>query len=130
MLGVNARPPQDIIRLHSAYIAPTWRLHGAFGVTMALHGKELTDGIAKRLPAPDVGFTITICPKSPGFGVRVTAGGSRSCIHERRVDGRNVRRTLAPVEGPSSVGVDAARRMRLDVSAQLDQGRDPLMVKR
>jgi integrase len=43
-------------------------------------GQHLTDAIVKRLPVPATGKRITPDDDVPGFGIRVTAGGSRSYI--------------------------------------------------
>lgn len=92
--------------------------------------KRLTDSTAAKLPVPATGYTITWCGVTPGFGVRVTAAGARAWVAERRIDGKTVRRTLGKAAGRAAISADAARRMKVDVSSELQQGRDRLAVQR
>jgi hypothetical protein len=41
---------------------------------------------------------------------------------ERHIDGKNKRRTLGKVNGPGSISADAARRLAVDLSSELQQG--------
>lgn len=49
---------------------------------------------------------------------------------ERRVDGKTVRRTLGAASGRGAISADAARKMQIDVSSELQQGADRLEGKR
>ena len=97
---------------------------------MPVHSKRLTDSVARAIAPPGSSYAIHWCPRTPGFGVRVTAGGARAWIAERRVDGKTVRRTLGKAVGAAAISADAARALQLDVSSELQQGKDRLDVKR
>ena len=97
---------------------------------MPVHSKKITDTIARAIPAPEVGYEITWCPDTPGFGVRVTAAGARAWVAERRLDGKTVRRTLGKAVGAAAITGKAARELQLDVSSELQRGTDRLEVKR
>ena len=92
--------------------------------------KRLTDTVAKDLPTPATNYTIYWCPKTPGFGVRVSATGDRAYVAERRVDGKTVRRTLGKAAGPASISTDTARRLQVTISSELQQGTDRAEIKR
>lgn len=97
---------------------------------MAVHSEKITDRVAKALPQPAKGYTIFWCPRTDGFGVRVTANGARAWVAERRVDGETVRRTLGKVTGAAAITADAARRLQIDISSELQNGRDRLDERR
>ncbi|KWW37657.1 tyrosine-type recombinase/integrase [Cupriavidus metallidurans] len=92
--------------------------------------KRLTDSLARKLPLPAEGYEIHWCADDPGFGCRVTAAGARAWIMERRVDGKTRRRTLGKASGAAAISSDAARRLKIDVSSELQQGTDRLEDKR
>lgn len=92
--------------------------------------KKLTDSVARTLPAPATGYEIYWCPVDAGLGLRVTAKGARSWIMERRVNGDTVRRTLGKASGPASIGSDTARKLKIDISSELQQGVDRTTVRR
>lgn len=85
---------------------------------------RMTERKALALPLPTAGYVLHWCPQSPGFGVRVTAAGSRSWISERRLNGKTVRRTLGKAEGRGAISADAARKLMVDVSSELQRGVD------
>lgn len=97
---------------------------------MPILDKRLTDSIARALPIPASGYELHWCPKTPGFGVRITSNGARAWIAERRVDGKTVRRTLGRAAGASAISGDTARRLQLDVSSELQQGVDRAIERR
>ena len=97
---------------------------------MPLHTKRLTDAEAKALSAPPTSYAIHWCPRTPGFGLRVTHTGARAWIAERRVDGKTVRRTLGKADGRGAVTAETARALQVDVSSELQRGKDRLEVKR
>lgn len=97
---------------------------------MPVLSKRLTDSVARSIPAPAEGYEIHWCPSTPGFGLRVTASGARAWVAERRVDGKTVRRTLGKAAGAASISGDAARRLQVDVSSELQQGKDRLEERR
>lgn len=91
--------------------------------------ERLTNTTAARLPAPSSGYLIHWC-KNTGLGVRVSATGDRAYVAQRRVDGKTVRRTLGKATGPGAISIDAARRLQVDVSSELQLGVDRLETKR
>jgi integrase len=97
---------------------------------MPVHSKRLTESVARSIPAPPKSYEIHWCPRTPGFGLRVTAAGARAWIAERRVDGKTIRRTLGKAAGAAAISADTARSLQLDVSSELQNGQDRLEVKR
>lgn len=101
--------------------------------------KRLTDSLARGLRGPETPgeikstFVVHWCKDTPGFGLRVTLTGDRAFISERRVDGKTVRRTLGKASGGKAAGAistDAARKLLLTVSSELQTGVDRVEVKR
>lgn len=92
--------------------------------------KHLTDGLALKLPMPEKGDVFYWCKDTPGFGVRVSATGDRAYIMERRVDGKTTRRTLGKAAGAKAISSDAARKLKITVSGELQTGIDRLEIKR
>jgi integrase len=97
---------------------------------MPKHAKKITDTSARALPVPASGYLIHWCPSAPGLGVRVTSAGARAWIAERRVDGKTVRRTLGAVVGAGAISRKAAEELQLDISSELQRGRDRLEQRR
>jgi integrase len=92
--------------------------------------RRLTDSLARSLSPPKEGYEIYWCSASPGFGLRVTASGSRAWVMERRVAGKTVRRTLGKASGRGAISVLAARNIGLLRSADLERGKDELEIRR
>lgn len=97
---------------------------------MPIHAKRLSDNTARSIAAPATSYAIHWCPSTPGFGLRVTANGARAWVAERRIDGKTVRRTLGAACGRGAISADAARRLQVTLSSELQQGTDRLEVKR
>lgn len=64
--------------------------------------------------------------KSPGFGVRVTAGGARSYIFESRLFGKTLRLTIGD---PRVWSLGSARTEAARLKTLVDGGQDPRQVK-
>ncbi len=92
--------------------------------------KHLTDTIANKLPIPEKGTVFYWCKDTPGFGLRVTANGDKAYVIERRVDGLTTRRTLGKAAGSKAISADAARKLKITVSSELQAGIDRLEIKR
>jgi integrase len=94
--------------------------------------KRLTETIAQKCARPSTGYSIYWCPDTPGFGVRVTCNGSRAWIHEQRFKGKTVRATLAPVSGSGrgAISAELARKLAIQRSGELVQGKDPAVEQR
>lgn len=97
---------------------------------MPKHHVKITDTEARRITPPATGYALHWCPRTPGFALRVTAEGARAWVTERRVDGKTVRRTLGAMTGRGAISSEAARRLQLDISSELQQGVDRLEIKR
>ncbi len=82
-----------------------------------------------KLPAPRKGrkgYALYWDAKTPGLGVRVTAAGARSYIHQGRVHGRTVRTTIGDVAAwPLAKAQAEARRLTVEC---VDKGIDPRIV--
>jgi integrase len=102
----------------------------SLGGSMPKLEKRLTDSIAKRLARPAVSYEIYWCGEAPGFGCRVPAVGNRAWVFERRVDGKNTRRTLGKAEGAQAISCATARGMMVEFSGELQQGIDRAVIKR
>ena len=86
---------------------------------------HLTDAIIKRLPTPATGNKIAYDDTLPGFGIRVSAGGSRSFIlnYRLRNSGRERRFTIG---GSPNWRTTDARTEARRLKQLIDQGGDPL----
>jgi hypothetical protein len=88
--------------------------------------EKLTDHLIRKLAAPATGNRITYDRGNGavrGFGVRVTAGGSRSFIVNYVIGGRERRLTIgAYPEWSAAAAREEAKRLKREV----DVGRDPL----
>lgn len=85
--------------------------------------RRLTDTLVRNLSVPGKGSRIVYDEKIPGFGVRITAGGTRSFILNYWVEGRERRMTIG--QFPSWTAISArtqAQRLKRDI----DLGHDPL----
>ena len=79
------------------------------------------------------GYVVHWCPNTPGFGLRVSKTGDRAFIAERRVEGKTIRRTLGKAMGGKAAGaisIDAARKLQVVVSSELQGGVDRAEVTR
>jgi integrase len=88
-------------------------------------GERLTDKVVKGLPAPPRGNRIAYDSEVKGFGIRITAAGSRSFIfnYRRRSDGRERRATIGQFPAWS---VTAARQRAAELRRAVDNGGDPV----
>lgn len=93
---------------------------------MPTAAKRITDSVVRLLPLPSLGEVLYWCPATPGFGVRVSATGVRAFVLQRRVNGKDTRRTLGKATGSGSISTDAARLLALQVSSELSLGTDRL----
>lgn len=91
--------------------------------------KTLTEKTAEAEPAPEQGYTLiwdTGKSRVPGFGLRITAAGSRSFILNYRIHGKSRRTTIGTYPAWS---VKAARERAAELLADAQRGDDPLVVK-
>lgn len=87
---------------------------------------HITDKLAKALASPPKGNTITYDDDIKGFGIRITAQGTKSFVLNYVVNGRERRLTIGQFPTWS---VAAAREKAKALKQQVDQGIDPLSVK-
>ena len=84
---------------------------------------HITDRIVKALPTPATGNKITYDEDLKGFGVRVTANGSRSFVLNFHIAGRERRMTIGAYPAWT---VAAARKRAGELIQDIDRGIDPL----
>lgn len=92
--------------------------------------KRLTDSGVRALSLPESGEVIHWCPKTPGFGVRVSATGVKAYVLQRRVDGKDTRRTLGKATGTGAISCEAARQLMTQVSSELALGKDRMIERK
>ena len=97
---------------------------------MPKHSRKITEAEARKLPAPAAGYMLHFCPEESGFGVRVSSKGDRAWFFQRRLDGRDVRRTLGKAEGAGAISRAAALALKIDISSELQQGQDRVEERR
>ncbi len=85
--------------------------------------QRITDKLVKGLTEPAAGNQITYDDKVPGFGVRITARGSRAFVlNYRNLEGRERRYTIGSYPAWS---VEAARKRAGEIKRQIARGDDP-----
>ena len=88
--------------------------------------EELTDALIKRLDKPATGNRITYDARVKGFGVRITAAGTRAFVLNYRTrSGRERRFTIGSFPDWK---VAAARKEAVELKKRIDRGEDPLAV--
>ncbi len=90
---------------------------------------RLTDKTARTLPLPAKPASgsakeFHYCPVTTGFGLRVSSSGDIAYFMERRINGKSTRRTLGKAVGAGAISADAARKLQITVSSELQQGVD------
>jgi integrase len=96
--------------------------HGAD--TRHAMASKLTDKIVKGLRAPETGNRITYDSDVKGFGIRVTAAGSRAFVLNYRTRvGRDRRYTIGQFP---DWGTNAAREEAKALKKRIDRGEDPM----
>lgn len=87
----------------------------------------MTQARVGKLPTPSSGQIIYYEDKMPGFGVRISQGGSKSFILRRKVDGRAQLITLGRFPG---LNVDTARKIATEMIGDIARGQNPQDAKR
>ncbi len=90
--------------------------------TNRLTSVRLTKLHVEHLPIPSKGQRFLRDTELKGFNVRVTAGGSKSFCLEKRINGRNVRRTIGSYP---DLSVEKARRQAHIWLGLLAEGKNP-----
>lgn len=88
---------------------------------------RLTKSTVERVPPPAAGQAFYRDDLLPGFALRVTAGGVRSFVVEKRVGGKVRRQTLGRF---GVLTVEQARRAAQRFLGQVATGRDPIAERR
>ena len=86
---------------------------------------RITDNLVKELESPENGNRITYDTEIKGFGIRVTAAGSKAFVFNYRFDGNEKRATIGAY-GRDEWSVAAARKQAGEWSRGLVKGIDPL----
>jgi hypothetical protein len=87
---------------------------------------KLTKSVVEKLPVPDTGYEIHRDSELKGFGVRITSGGVRTYVVEKRI-GRKVRRVTL---GRSNVlSAEEARKRAQEFLGKVAGGRNPIAEK-
>ena len=88
--------------------------------------KFSTERIAECLCATGRQQSIFWDTKTPGLGLRVTAGGARSYVFESRLQGKTIRITIGDIRTHT---ISDAQKQATRYKAQVDEGIDPRQVK-
>ena len=88
--------------------------------------RRLTEKEIRTLPIPEKGNRIYFDDIVGGFGIRVTASGTKAFVFDYRVNRRHRRLTIGRYP---SWNATAARERAKKLKLQVDRGRDPLGEK-
>jgi integrase len=87
---------------------------------------KLTQSVVEKLPVPLAGQAIYRDSELKGFGLRVTSGGARTYIVEKRISGRVRRVKIGPAD---ALKAEKARRLAQEFLGTVAGGRDPIAEK-
>lgn len=87
---------------------------------------RLTKQAVERLPSPEQGQAFYFDDELPSFGVRVSAGGTRAYILDRRIAGKRRRITIAR---SNQMAPDKARNLARKMIGDIIDGGDPVADK-
>jgi integrase len=87
---------------------------------------NLTKTTVERLPIPDKGYQIHWDEKLAGFGVRVTPGGAKSFVFQKRINGKEKRITIGRF---GELTAEQARKEAVKLAGQIATGGDPVAEK-
>jgi integrase len=94
--------------------------------TTAKRPVKLTQSVIEKLPVPPAGQAIYRDSELKGFGLRVTRGGARTYVVEKRIGGR-VRRVK--IGRADALKAEKARRLAQEFLGTVAGGRDPIAEK-
>lgn len=80
----------------------------------------------ERLTTPEKGYQIFWDEKLAGFGVRVTAGGAKSFVFQKRINGKEKRITIGRY---GELTAEQARKEAVKLAGQIATGGDPVADK-
>lgn len=87
---------------------------------------RLTKQTVERLPAPETGQAFFFDDELPSFGVRVSAGGTRAYVLDRRIGGKKRRMTIGR---STQMAPDKARNIARKMIGGILEGGDPVADK-
>jgi len=93
---------------------------------MSNQSVKLTQKLAQSAPAPAAGQAFLRDTVTQGFGLRITAAGARSFIVEKRIEGKERRRTLGRL---GELNLEQARRKAQKFLGDLANGINPIVEK-
>ena len=104
-------------------------LHGVYmeAKRAAKHAIKLTKSVVAKLPLPETGQEIYRDKELKGFGIRVTSGGTKSYVVEKRI-GRKVKRVKIG-RADAALPTEKARMLAQSFLGQVAAGRDPIAEK-
>ena len=88
---------------------------------------KLTETFAKRVKAPSAGNQIHYDGEISGFGLRVTASGSKSFVLNYRFNSQERRYTIGPFP---EFSVETARDRAFELRQSISNGVDPFSCER
>ncbi len=88
--------------------------------------QRITDKLVKGLEAPATGNRITYDDKIKGFGIRITAAGTRGFIFNYRVKGNRRERRYTIGGYPTPWTVQGARKKADALKRDVDNVKDPM----
>ena len=87
---------------------------------------RLTKTAVEKIPTPDSGQVIRWDSDLIGFGVRISAGGSRTFFYQGRLNGKSKKITVGRL---GKITADQARKKAREYEAQLTLGNDPTLTR-
>jgi len=88
---------------------------------------KLTKSVVERLPAPAAGQEIYRDSELKGFGLRVTSGGARTYIVEKRIGGKVRRVKIGRAD--NALPTEKARKLAQEFLGKVAGGADPMAEK-
>src|SRR5712671_3762636 len=88
---------------------------------------KLTKSVVEKLPAPAAGQEIYRDSELKGFGLRVTSGGARTYVVEKRIGGKVKRVKIGRAD--AALPTEKARKLAQEFLGTVAGGRDPIAEK-
>jgi integrase len=102
-------------------------LHGAYtDFSKGTDAVNLSKTTVERLPIPEKGYQIYWDEKLAGFGIRVTSGGAKAFIFQKRINGTERRITIGRF---GELTAEQARKEAVKLAGQIATGGDPVAEK-
>src|SRR5215472_9925392 len=88
---------------------------------------KLTKSVVEKLAVPTTGQVIYRDSELKGFGLRVTSGGARTYIVEKRIDGKVRRVKIGRAD--NALPAEKARRLAQEFLGKVAGGANPIVEK-